>query len=48
VPLKDIIDLFLKIQGNALSIEVANPRHEHEWNVFEEVSLPDVKILIPA
>jgi 5-methyltetrahydropteroyltriglutamate--homocysteine methyltransferase len=48
VPLKDIIDLLLKIQGNALSIEAANPRHEHEWNVFEQVRLPEGKILIPG
>jgi 5-methyltetrahydropteroyltriglutamate--homocysteine methyltransferase len=48
VPLKDIIDLLLKIEGNALSIEAANPRHEHEWNVFEEVHLPEGKVLIPG
>lgn len=48
VPLKEIIDLLLKIQGNALSFEAANPRHEHEWNVFEHVRLPAEKILIPG
>jgi len=48
VPLKEIIDLLLKIEGNALSIEAANPRHEHEWNVFEQVHLPEGKILIPG
>jgi 5-methyltetrahydropteroyltriglutamate--homocysteine methyltransferase len=48
VPLKDIIDLLFMIQGNALSIEAANPRHEHEWNVFEDVRLPEGKILIPG
>ncbi len=48
VPLKEIIDLLLKIQGNALSIEAANPRHEHEWKVFGEVHLPDGKVLIPG
>lgn len=48
VPLKDIIDLLLKLQGNAFSIEAANPRHEHEWNVFEEVHLPEDKLLIPG
>lgn len=48
VPLKDIIDLLFMIQGNALSIEAANPRHEHEWNVFKEVHLPEGKILIPG
>ena len=48
VPLKEIIDLLLKIRGDALSIEAANPRHEHEWNVFEQVRLPAGKILIPG
>src|SRR5260370_30818070 len=48
VPLKEIIDLLLKIEGNALSIEAANPRHEHEWNVFEQTRLPAGKILIPG
>jgi len=48
VPLKDIIDLLLTIHGNALSIEAANPRHEHEWKVFEDVHLPDGKLLIPG
>ncbi|MBA2287042.1 MAG: cobalamin-independent methionine synthase II family protein [Ktedonobacteraceae bacterium] len=48
VPLKEIIDLLLTIQGNGLSIEAANPRHEHEWKVFEEVRLPAGKVLIPG
>ena len=48
VPLKDILDLLLTIQGNALSIEAANPRHEHEWKVFEDVRLPGGKVLIPG
>ena len=48
VPLKDIIDLLLKIKGNAISIEAANPRHEHEWKVFEEVHLPEGKLVIPG
>ncbi len=48
VPLKDILDLLLQISANALSIEAANPRHEHEWRVFESVKLPDDKILIPG
>jgi 5-methyltetrahydropteroyltriglutamate--homocysteine methyltransferase len=48
VPLKEIIDLLLKIRGDALSIEAANPRHEHEWNVFEHTRLPTGKILIPG
>lgn len=48
VPLKDIIDLLLNIHADALSLEAANPRHEHEWNVFEQVRLPEGKILIPG
>jgi 5-methyltetrahydropteroyltriglutamate--homocysteine methyltransferase len=48
VPLKDIIDLLLKIRCGALSLEAANPRHEHEWNVFEHVPPPTGKILIPG
>ena len=48
VLLKDILDLLLTIHGVGLSIEAANPRHEHEWKVFEEVRLPEDKILIPG
>ena len=48
VPLKDIIDLLFQIHGNAISIEAANPRHEHEWKVFESVHLPEDKLLIPG
>ncbi len=48
VPLKDIIDLLFTIRGDAFSIEAANPRHEHEWKVFEHVRLPEGKILIPG
>ncbi len=47
-PLKDIIDLVLKINAGAYVIEAANPRHEHEWRVWEDVKLPDGKILIPG
>src|SRR6266496_6466279 len=45
VPLNDIIYLLFMIQGDAFSIEAANPRHEHEWKVFEKVRLPEGKIL---
>jgi len=48
VPHKEIIDPLFTIHGEALSIEAANPRREHEWNVFEEVRLPEGKILIPG
>ena len=46
--LKDIVDIILKINAGAYSFEAANPRHEHEYHVFEGVKLPDGKILIPG
>ena len=46
--LRDYVDLMLKVRAGAYSIEAANPRHEHEWQVFEDVKLPDGKILIPG
>ena len=48
VPLRDIVDLLLKIKAQAYSIEAANPRHEHEWLVWEDVKLPAGKILMPG
>lgn len=48
VPLRDIVDLLLTIKAQAYSIEAANPRHEHEWLVWEDVKLPDGKILMPG
>jgi len=46
--LKDIVDIMLKINAGAYSFEAANPRHEHEYHVFERIKLPDGKILIPG
>jgi 5-methyltetrahydropteroyltriglutamate--homocysteine methyltransferase len=46
--LKDIVDIMLKINAGAYSFEAANPRHEHEYHVFEQVKLPVGKILIPG
>jgi 5-methyltetrahydropteroyltriglutamate--homocysteine methyltransferase len=46
--LADIVDLVLKVHAGAYSIEAANPRHEHEWRVWEQVRLPPDKILIPG
>ena len=40
VPLKDIVDLVLKVDVGAYSFEAANPRHEHEWQVWKDVRLP--------
>jgi 5-methyltetrahydropteroyltriglutamate--homocysteine methyltransferase len=48
VPLKDIVDLILGMKVGALVIEGANPRHEHEWRVWETAKLTDGKVLIPG
>jgi 5-methyltetrahydropteroyltriglutamate--homocysteine methyltransferase len=48
IPLADIIDLVLKARPMAVSFEAANPRHAHEWQLFEDVKLPDGKILVPG
>jgi 5-methyltetrahydropteroyltriglutamate--homocysteine methyltransferase len=48
VPLKDIIDLVLKVRVGHYSFEAANPRHAHEWRVWETVKLAPGKILIPG
>ncbi len=48
VPLREIIELVLTARPAAISFEAANPRHDHEWRVFEEVKLPDGKALIPG
>ena len=48
VALKDIVDLVLKVNVGAYSFEAANPRHEHEWQVWKQVTLPPGKMLIPG
>lgn len=48
VPLKEIIRDVLEARPAGLSFEGANPRHEHEWNVFEDVRLPESKVMIPG
>jgi 5-methyltetrahydropteroyltriglutamate--homocysteine methyltransferase len=48
VPLRDIVETVLEARPSAVSFEAANPRHAHEWTVFEEVKLPDGKALIPG
>ena len=48
VPLSDLVDILLRCKAGALSFEAANPRHQHEWRVWDEVKLPDDKILIPG
>jgi 5-methyltetrahydropteroyltriglutamate--homocysteine methyltransferase len=46
--LKYFVDLMLQIRAAAYLIEAANPRHEHEWQVWQDVKLPDEKILVPG
>ena len=48
VPLADIIDLVFRARPAAISFEAANPRHGHEWALFENVRLPEGKLLIPG
>jgi len=48
VALEEIVDLLLKIRAQGYSIEAANPRHEHEWMVWESHQLPEGKILLPG
>jgi 5-methyltetrahydropteroyltriglutamate--homocysteine methyltransferase len=47
-PLEDIVGFILQVNAGAYSIEAANPRHEHEWRVWEKVKLPAGKILLPG
>ncbi|MGH6790906.1 MAG: cobalamin-independent methionine synthase II family protein [Pseudolabrys sp.] len=48
VPLADVIDIVFSARPSAISFEAANPRHAHEWKLFETVKLPDGKVLIPG
>jgi 5-methyltetrahydropteroyltriglutamate--homocysteine methyltransferase len=48
VPLADILDVVFAARPAGISFEAANPRHGHEWEVFEHVKLPEGKILIPG
>jgi 5-methyltetrahydropteroyltriglutamate--homocysteine methyltransferase len=47
-PLAEVVDLVLKVNARYYSIEQANPRHEHEWQLWEDVKLPEGKVLIPG
>ena len=46
--LRDVIDLMLRVKAQAYSVEAATPRHSYEWRVWEDVKLPDGKLLIPG
>jgi len=48
VPLGDIIDIVFRARPNGIALEAANPRHAHEWELFETVRLPEGKVLIPG
>jgi 5-methyltetrahydropteroyltriglutamate--homocysteine methyltransferase len=48
VALADMIDIVFRARPSAIALEAANPRHAHEWQLFETVKLPDGKILIPG
>jgi 5-methyltetrahydropteroyltriglutamate--homocysteine methyltransferase len=48
VALTDVIDIVLRARPMAIALEAANPRHAHEWKVWETVKLPEGKILIPG
>ena len=47
-PLKDVIEYVLKVNAGAYLIESANPRHQHEWQIWEDLKLPDGKVLVPG
>jgi 5-methyltetrahydropteroyltriglutamate--homocysteine methyltransferase len=48
VPLAEIVELLFQVNAQAIYVEGANPRHGHEWQVFEQHKLPDGKVLIPG
>jgi 5-methyltetrahydropteroyltriglutamate--homocysteine methyltransferase len=48
IPMADIVDVMLAINAGAYSFEAANVRHEHEWKVWQDVALPEGKVLIPG
>jgi 5-methyltetrahydropteroyltriglutamate--homocysteine methyltransferase len=48
LPLRDLVDVMLKINAGAYSFEAGNVRHEHEWKVWRDVKLPAGKVLIPG
>jgi 5-methyltetrahydropteroyltriglutamate--homocysteine methyltransferase len=48
IPIKDIVDIILRAKPTAVSFPGANPRHGHEWKVWQDVKLPDGKAIIPG
>jgi 5-methyltetrahydropteroyltriglutamate--homocysteine methyltransferase len=48
IPLKDIVDVMLAVNAGGFSFEAGNVRHEHEWKVWQDVKLPDDKLILPG
>ena len=48
IPMRDIVDVMLAIKCQAYSFEAGNVRHEHEWRVWQDVKLPDGKLILPG
>jgi 5-methyltetrahydropteroyltriglutamate--homocysteine methyltransferase len=48
VALRDIVDLVLRVRVGGYALEQANPRHEHEWEVWQDVELPADRVLLPG
>jgi 5-methyltetrahydropteroyltriglutamate--homocysteine methyltransferase len=48
IPMRDIVEVMLAVKCQAYSFEAGNVRHEHEWTVWEDIKLPDGKIILPG
>ena len=48
IPMRDIVDVMLAVKCRAYSFEAGNVRHEHEWKVWQDVTLPDGKVILPG
>jgi 5-methyltetrahydropteroyltriglutamate--homocysteine methyltransferase len=48
IPMRDIVEVMLAIDAGAYSFEAGNVRHEHEWKVWQDVKLPDDRLMLPG
>jgi 5-methyltetrahydropteroyltriglutamate--homocysteine methyltransferase len=48
IPMRDIVEIMLAINAQAYSFEAGNVRHEHEWRVWEDIKLPEGKLILPG
>ncbi|HEY8871902.1 MAG TPA: cobalamin-independent methionine synthase II family protein [Stellaceae bacterium] len=48
IPMRDIVDVMLRVNAGGYSFEAGNVRHEHEWKLWQDVKLPDGKIILPG